>query len=317
MKKPFFLLSLLFLLCSSCKEQLDYMNKEIIRTGHIPYSVPLQFAGPGTLIGGQPNKLNLIAAPETCFPSMIDGVPTNLKEIDSTSLPKRNYLFNITGNMKIKVFDFLKTGNSVIRIGTNFHVVQSMTLEMKGASVEYFDSVKLTQFYRESMSPLCKDYLDKVGFIIQALKVDKLIFEFKDAYGHGIELSMQNLENIVDIDFDVNWKVENKTQLIIETPKYIGYQLGSLQRKEDGMILYRATQTKKNKFVFKPIALFKDESSPKAQTLKNPLPLLESPSLKKFKHLEQEDEIAPFSLYRTHRRPKASMSSNGKPFFFD
>lgn len=297
LRTRYFISFIFLLLALTGCDQLDFLFKEIHKYGHIPYPTPLEFSGPGTMVGGSPQTLNLVAAPDTCFPDAINGIPTDLRRSDRTTLPKRSYRLSVSGALKLKLLNFLQTGNPVITAGTNFSIVHTIELEMTGVHVEYLDSIRLTEYYRTSMPPICKEYLDKVGFIIQALKVDKLNFKFLSKSGQRIYFQSENLENIVDIGVDVTWEIENGTTLVITTPKYIGYQLGSLRLNQDGMVLYRASKIKRNKFQFIPITVFKDINDGSPISGKLPLPPLSPPSPDLFNTLSEKDFIDAFSKF--------------------
>ena len=277
------LLSLLFA-CNQMKE----LYKEIKSYGYIPYSTPLEFAGPGTLVGGRPSQLSLISAPDSCFPREINGVPTDLYRIDNTTLPKKSYSVTAYGNVSFDLADFLSNGNPVLGAGVNFNVVKTMILEMRGVHIEYIDSIKLTEFYNNHMSEICKVYLDTVGFVIQAMKVDEMEVRFYNKNGVAIKLGLQNLESIVDLNLDVGYEVVNETSLIITTPKYIGYQLGQLRLSDQGYVLYRAASTKKDKFVFESLNVF-EELATKGIKMKS--------NLNDFAGVKRKDYIEKNSIY--------------------
>ncbi|MBF0360385.1 MAG: hypothetical protein HQK49_05200 [Oligoflexia bacterium] len=259
------LLSTLFLLTLvtlfGCNP-LTELYKEIKQYGYIAYPTPLQYAGPGTMIGGSPKALNLIAAPETCFPDSINGVPTNLRKTDLTTLPRKSYKFSVGGNLKFKLLNFLNTGNPVLNASVGFGIVKTMELVMSGVSIEYLDSIKISEYYPK-MSDICKQYLNYVGFIIQAIRVEKLSFQFRTATNALLQLSVENIKDIVDIGAGVEFSIDNSVTLNITTPKYIGYQLGELRQKNNGLVLYRANKIRFNKFVFVAINVFHDKSNDK------------------------------------------------------
>ena len=68
--KRYFFLSLLAISLMSCKP-LNFLYKEIKSLGYITYTTPLKDAGPGTLLGGNPKGLKLVAPPEACFPKEV------------------------------------------------------------------------------------------------------------------------------------------------------------------------------------------------------------------------------------------------------
>ena len=258
-----FLLSFLPLLISC--NPLDKLRKEIKNYGYIYYTTPLTHAGPGTLIGGSPKALSIVASPETCFPKELEEVQKFYK-IDTTTIPTKTYRMRVGGSTKFRLLDFLGGGATPhLRGGVRFNIVETMSLEMKGIHIEYLDSILLTEYYRSSLSEICKDYLDRVGFIIQALKVDELVFEFYRKDGGKIDFEVENIEQILDLSLALDWDIQESTKLVIDSPKYIGYQLGSLRREHEGMALFRASKVSFGKFIFKPITLFDVEKRAKAQ----------------------------------------------------
>ena len=123
----------------------------------------------------------------------------------------------------------------------NLRRVHTVGLEMKGISIEYMNAPRLTEYYKNGMSEMCKIYLDFSGFIFQAIKVDKLIYTFYGSQGEKIELNTGVLEEIIEIGFEVEYQIENHTELVINSPTYLGYQLGSLRYEDHGLSLYRST----------------------------------------------------------------------------
>ena len=129
-------------------------------------------------------------------------------------------------------------------------------MQLNEVHVEYMDAIQLSQFYREQMSSICKDYLDKVGFIIQAIRIEQMKLQFIRENHQIIDLNLKKVEEILDISSDIDWKIEQNSTLVIDTPKYLGYQLGTLKRDDDGLALYRATKTYNDRFIFESMDLF-------------------------------------------------------------
>ena len=240
----------------SCKP-LNFLYKEIKSLGYITYTTPLRDAGPGTLLGGNPKGLKLVAPPEACFPK--DVQENRLLRSDSTTIAQKEKMITTSGKANVKLFNMLSMGNASIGVGASFNKVQTVVLTMKGVHIEYFDSVELSYYYQEEMNETCKDFLDRFGFIIQAIKVEELVFQFYDKSGLAIDLDLSNLEQILDLDTSLDFSIENKLSLVIKTPKYIGYQLGRLIRQDNGLSLYRASRTKFGKFYFESLDLFSEE----------------------------------------------------------
>lgn len=237
-------------------DNVDSLRQKIKSLGYIYYETPLAQAGPGTLVMGGPKNLQFVTGPDTCFPREINGASTGLYYRDDTSIPETHYEATGSGNVAIKLINFMSQGNPMMEIGAGFSEVQKIDLKMDGVHVEYIDSIKLMHFYQHNLSVDCKTFLERVGFMIQALKVDRLTYEFYNKFGAKIELTLQGIKEILDIHADVKFEIVNQTQLVITTPKYIGYQLARLQAQDNGMAFFRATKTMLNKFVFKDMSIF-------------------------------------------------------------
>ena len=251
-----FILTLFFIIVSCNPKQI--LQKEIERLGYISMTTPMEKSGTGTLIAGTPNAFSIIAPPEECFPKEIDGRKTGFRFHDKTTIPTK--IKNISGSGKIK-FDLLNIaslGGAPIGAGADFETVHTVGLEMKGISIEYMNAPRITEFYTNGMSEMCKIYLDFSGFIFQAIKVEQLIYTFYESRGEKIELDTGVLEELVEIGFDIDYEVENHTELVINTPTYLGYQLGSLRYQDHGLSLYRSSNTTRNNWRWKSLDLFKN-----------------------------------------------------------
>lgn len=251
----FFLLSIYALLFVSCGNPVNILKKEINKAGYILYQNPIEEAGTGTLVGGPPSHMMYVAHPQTCFPDDPE-LGLNFRKTDSVSLPSIAKKITTSGKVNADLIEVLGAGSSPIGVGVGFDMVKTIELQFQDVSVEYLDSVLLKTFYDNSMDDVCKDFLNEVGFVIQALRVGKMKFEFTNKTGAKIELSAPVVEQILNLGIDVGWSIENRYTLIIETPKYLGYQLGQLRAKDNGMALYRAATVKKDKYVFESISVF-------------------------------------------------------------
>lgn len=225
--------------------------------GYIPYNNPLQYAGPGTLVGGSPSKLSLIASPTTCFPDEINGIPTGLRRKDKTSLPNSLRTWRFKGAAKFNLVDILNETGPNVGLGAEFDQVESVELEFQGAAVEYLDAVALTYFYNNLMTSICKDYLRHVAFFVQNLSIQKMKIKFFDKNYGKIDLSLGKIENILDISGNLEWEVINQTELVVRSKRFIGYQLSRLREEDNGMALYRAARVEDDQFVFQNVAVFK------------------------------------------------------------
>lgn len=252
------LLSLVGLFLTSCGSvnPVQIFEDEIRSFGFIPYKNPLEHAKTGTLVGGAPDRMALVAPPETCFPDRTKEGLTELRNIDNTSLPNRRRSFSFAGNLKFSIFEILNQGNPTVRAGVQFSKIEKVELEFEQPKIEYMDLIKLTKFYRSTLPEGCADYLEHVGFIIEAIRVDKMKFVFYDKDSGRVNLELDKIDEILDIASDVRWRIENEFSFVIDSPKYIGYRLGRLKASDEGMALYRASRVEENRFKFESIDIF-------------------------------------------------------------
>ena len=249
------MLSVLMPWLAACGDSKEYLEGLIQNYGYIAYKTPLQEAGTGTLVGGSPSTLSLIAHQHTCFPESLNDEKTALRQRDYSTLPSTSQRVSIKGGAKADVLPQLSLlGNGSTNV--QLQEVQRVDVEFNGVHVEYMDSIKLSQFYREKMTDICKDYLDKVGFIIQAIRIDQMKLEFFKENQQQIELSAQTVDNILDMNQGLNWTIEHNSTLVIKTPRYFGYQLGTLKRSDQGLAIYRATTTEADRFIFESMDIF-------------------------------------------------------------
>ncbi|MFZ9521618.1 MAG: hypothetical protein ACO3A4_14180 [Silvanigrellaceae bacterium] len=235
------------------------LRAEVLNVGFIPYETPLEFAGTGTLVGGKPYEMQLIAPPESCFPSQIEGSPTQLRVVDNTELPMKSSAYQVTGNARIGLVDALGKGNSPLSVGVSFNKAQRVDFSYTRPKREYFDAIKLTGFYRNRLPEICKDYLDKVGFISEAIKVDEMRFKFYSSNGGAIDLTAVDPKTMIQIGLGTSWQVANTYELVITTPKYIGYRMGRLTRTDNGVSLCRANKvSEQGTYQFECLNAFKD-----------------------------------------------------------
>jgi hypothetical protein len=235
---------------------LNYLKRAIKKDGYIIYRTPLAHSGTGTLVGGTPNSMSIVTDPQECFPDSIEGKPTNIRKTDETSLGSINQTSSFEGKVGVDLLKFMNTANGIFNIGLGVDVIQTVELSFEGAKMEYIDVIRLQDFYNNHMSPTCKSMLEHVGFIVQALKVDQMRFAFKNKSGGYLNLKTDGVSEYLNINLDVKYHIEQDYILVIDTPKYIGYQLGRLQEKDQGLSMYRASRTLFNRYLFKSISIF-------------------------------------------------------------
>ena len=232
----------------SCGQGPNYHNI-LMNAGYIPYKTPLAVGGTGTLYGGRADSLSIVAHPETCFPYMIDGEATNIRKIDQTNLPMVDSSFSITGNTIGDLKQFFDLKNDL-------NNVKTVEIKFTDVQVEYMDLIALTHFYNEGMSQICKNYLDSIGFIIQALRVNKLEVNF---FNSSKELMNLKEAQFTSNSLNLSWHIDRRTTLVIDSPRYIGYQMGWFQKTDNGIALNRANKMSNGRYVFQNIKLFKTD----------------------------------------------------------
>jgi len=259
LRKVFFSIGALHLAACGNSDPEQLLRAEVLNVGFIPYETPLEFAGTGTLVGGNPYEMQLIAPPEACFPNAIEGSPTQLRVVDNTELPMKSNSFQLSGSARVGLVDALGKGNSPISAGVSFDQAQKVDFSYTRPKREYFNSIKLTGFYRERLPEICKDYLDKVGFISEAIKVDEMRFRFYRASGAAINLTTIDPKTMLEIGLGTSWQISKLYELVITTPKYIGYRMGRLTRGDNGVSLCRSNKiSSEGKYLFQCIDTFND-----------------------------------------------------------
>ena len=254
-----FVLAILFLTVpalNASANPLNFLKREIKKTGYILYRTPLSSAGTGTLVGGSPRAMSIVADPQTCFPDLVNGHPMTFRKVEDTNLGSIHRRTSFEGKAVVDLLKFMNTANSIFIIKAGIDSIQSVDLELEGAKIEYIDTVLLQDFYQNHMSVSCKKILNSVGFIIQALRVNKMKYTFKDQTGANINLSTQGISQYFDLNVDVGYHIENDYTLVIDSPKYIGYQLGRLREDDQGVALYRSYKTSLNRYLFQSIGIF-------------------------------------------------------------
>ena len=223
--------------------------------GFIGYPNPMDEAKTGTLVSGRPTALSFVAHAQDCMPE------EELERHYDHSHFNRNHSYTFQGNL-----GFLTSGNPVLSAGFGLKKEHFVNVELEGITIEYVSSVAMTDWYKEGMSETCKDYLDQVGFVIQALIVDKMVLSITRTSGNNIGLNTGNISQYFQFEAGVDWQIIDNYHVEITTPKYIGYQLGRVRKSDDGMTLYRAMVAEEDKFVFESLMLFEDDTQNQKST---------------------------------------------------
>ncbi len=219
----------------SCGEPIDYFYELLEKYGYHPYLHPLEYSGTGTLLSGGVRRIDLVAPPLSCFPN--EGIT---RYIDKTTLPVSTETVTIDADIRAKFLKTLASASPSIRGGIKINEAKSIEFKAEDVSVEYFDSGELLKFYKNRMSPLCKEFLQgETSFVTQAVKIGRLEFTFFKTNKGRIYIDAQNVNQYLDFAADVKWKIEENFKLIIESPKYVAYQLAQIKKDENIISLYR------------------------------------------------------------------------------
>lgn len=226
-------------------DPISALNGLVGEYGFIGFENPLEQSGTGTMLAGRPTSLAYVAPANECFSDEV------LTRSYDTQHFNRKYNYAFQGNLGFTVF-----GSNLFSAGLGLDRTHTVNVELNGITIEYLSSIQVTDWYREGMSPTCKEYLDDVGFVIQSLITDSMKISIQKIGGTSIGFTEQNITDFIDIEAGVDWKIVDEYTIEISTPKYIGYQLGRLRLEDEGRVLYRAMVAEEDQFIFEAISLF-------------------------------------------------------------
>ncbi|MBT3236003.1 MAG: hypothetical protein HN353_08635 [Bdellovibrionales bacterium] len=249
MRNRVFLLSLLIVLsaigCKPEKDPVGALNTLVEEYGFIGFQNPMKEAGAGTLIAGRPTAVSFVAHRNDCFPE-----ENLIRHYDESNF-NRSYDYTFKGNL-----GFLSSGTPIATVGagvTSEHMVHAV---LSGVVIEYMSSIDVTDWYMNGISNTCKNYLDQVGFVIQSIRTDNVQLQVYTSKGAQVSLDDGVVGNFFQFTSGVSWSMVDRYTVEVTTPKYIGYQLGRLRKRDDSMVLYRAMSVKDDRYLFEAISLF-------------------------------------------------------------
>lgn len=266
--KLILLLSAYFLIgCGSPKKEFWNFIQD---KNYIPYATPLGEAGVGTIVKGNAKNLRLAVKPQRCLPDMVNGIPTNLRWAQETVLPSEYSNFEV--GFKVDLSPLTYAANPLLQFNMSYGQAKFVNIQFEGATIESLEEVPFGAYYKNYMSDECIQFIESYPFIVQALKIEKMKFEFKTKNQGSIYINPGNISDIVNIGAGVSWKIEKGTSLVVDTPKYIGYQVAKLSRSDNGMINRYATKIdKKGEFQFENAMKFAKRQRVKGKTRALPL----------------------------------------------
>ncbi len=247
-KNVFLLLG--FPLLFSCQDEVandpvSALNGLVEKEGYIGFQNPMRDSNTGTLVGGRPDSLAFVAPSSDCFPD------EDYKRV--TDVSNFNKTYSYTFNGKLNLFTY---GQTAISGSLKLSKDHTTVVSLKGLTHEYLSSIQVAEGYESIMSQTCKNFLDRFPFIIQALQSNKLSIAIYDRSGVEVHLDETNINEYLTISGDANWEIINGYRVELNTPTYIGYQLGKLTKADDGMSLWRSMSLKDGNFYYEPIYHF-------------------------------------------------------------
>jgi hypothetical protein len=257
-------------------DPISALNGLVKEYGFIGFENPLEETRTGTMLAGRPTSLAYIAPAESCFGD--DSLP---RSYDRQHF-NRVYNYQFQGNLGFTVF-----GAALFSAGLGLQKNQVVNVELNGITIEYMSAIDITDWYRNGMSETCKEYLDDVGFVTQALITDSMKISIENIGGTQVGLNADNINDFIQFEAGVDYRIIDKYTVEISTPKYIGYQLGRLRLEDGGRVLYRAMTAEEDQFIFEPISLFPDEEGQDNNELR----------MNKIQGLRTESELDQHSIF--------------------
>ena len=228
-------------------DPISALNGLVKEYGFIGYKNPLEESRTGTMLAGRPNALAYIAPADACFND--DVLPRSMDRQHFN----RVYNYQFQGNLGFTIF-----GAALFSAGLGLDKTHTVHVELNGITIEYLSAIDITDWYKDGMSATCKEYLNDVGFVTQALIADSMKISIQKASGTNIGINADNISDFIQIEAGVDYQITDSYTVEIKTPKYIGYQLGRLRLEDRGRVLYRAMTAENDQFIFEPISLFQD-----------------------------------------------------------
>ena len=157
------------------------------------------------------------------------------------------------------------SGNPLFKFNYNSAIVSELNIELKGAKAILLNSRSFARFFHSELDEFCKYDLLEQGlfYISESLKVDQMKLSFTNSTGGKIELSAENLKEFINFESELEWEIVNNYELIVKSPKYIGYKIGKLEKKKGRIIMSESNLVNSYQFKFDKKYSFRDTVSNK------------------------------------------------------
>ena len=272
--------SIIFLTFStliSCGNALDKYYENIRKMKFIPWESPRDDASTGTIFYGENMEDLMVEFPaDVCFPKNDTAYP--LRYSTNIEIAQRIKENKISAKGFLQFFTALAAGSPSITAGAEIESVKSIKFSVKGAKREYIPLGLLDHWLTGNfpgqdlgIARLCRSSLtdyEGMSFVIEALNVSSMQFEFYNKHNGKISLSEENISNFLSFDFNLSWNIINGTILSFETPKYIALRLAQIAKVSNHGIDYLISKhtDKHGAFVFYPLQRHRRRSGSNALT---------------------------------------------------
>jgi hypothetical protein len=210
----------------------------------------------GALVGGGPERPTFIAPSSICFSA------AEFRKVESIKSKERGNIFQIAPEELNTFVNILRGSEPSINTGHDFFRVKSILVEFDGYTKESLIPEKLAEHYNTKIPEVCRQYFNVVGFVVEALFVDRMKITLLDECGSPLVLSKGEMKRYVHIPQGVRYSIKNDTSVSILSSKVLAYKMGRIRSDDHEMGLYETSKVLQNKFVFKKsLAIPQEDSS--------------------------------------------------------
>lgn len=297
--KMLILITLLLIVFATvgCNNPLVQYYKYVQNYKYLPLLNPMEHAGPGSFVAGKPDN-TLIMPPsdiqkpgtQNCFPPYEQALKDGLVNESGTALATIKNSFETSAYANFSL-DLKTQGIDLdVSAGAEFHLVKSISMEVVNPVIVSFDFFAL-RGHSVNMPTWCQDELKSSQLIIQGLKAEKIIFEFKNAAGTSMGIKGDAfINNLIKINAGLGYKIaiENEVKLVFDKSLFIGMKLGKFDN--NGRLKSVASTVNKNGWVFVPISKYVEDKSNYTYESKNAGSYIDNNILQLKKLLKNENE---------------------------
>jgi hypothetical protein len=242
---------------SACNNPQQNYFKMIKNQGFMPFIAPTTNILPGSLYSPISTEQDLITVGpyDECFS------PQALRYDREIDLPSQTKKFKIKSNIDLS--QMTASGNPLFRFNYNSSIVSELNIEIKGGRTVMLNARAFARFFHSDLDDSCKYDLVKDGmyYISESLKVEQMKIIFTNSAGGKIEINSNNIDEFIELKAGVEWEISNNYELIVNSPKFIGYKLGKIEKVNNRIIMLEANSIDNGTFVFNKKYSFRSDLS--------------------------------------------------------